>query len=92
MTNDLESRILQHYAERGKSRSFAGRYHCYFLVYDEKHDDVEYAIVREKEIKGWRREKKERLISSFNPTWRFLNGDIMEWPPEESVGLEHDGY
>jgi putative endonuclease len=38
-------------------------------------------IAREKEIKGWLRSKKIKLIEKENPTWRFLNKDIMEWPP-----------
>jgi putative endonuclease len=86
MTNDLESRLIEHYLERGKGSTFAGRYHCYWLVYYESHTEVNDAIDREKEIKSWRRDKKERLINSFNPESRFLNGTIMEWPPEEGVG------
>jgi putative endonuclease len=41
-----------------------------------------HAIEREKEIKDWRRELKVELIASSNPDWRFLNSDIMEWPPD----------
>jgi len=33
---------------------------------------------REKEIKKWRREKKNNLINSFNPDWNFLNDKIKE--------------
>ena len=85
VTNDLEIRLIEHYDEKGRSRTFAGRYFCYFLVYYERHTDIGSAIEREKEIKGWRRKKKEGLIAEFNPEWKFLNGDIMEWPPEEGA-------
>jgi putative endonuclease len=47
----------------------------------ERHQYIEHAIEREKEIKGWSREKKAKLIQQENPTWNFLNKDIMEWPP-----------
>ncbi len=43
------------------------------LLYYERYKDVRHAIVREKEIKGWRREKKVRLIESTNPYWKILN-------------------
>lgn len=42
---------------------------------------VNHAIEREKEIKGWTRLKKIKLIEEENPDWFFLNKDIMEWPP-----------
>ena len=40
-------------------------------------------IAREKEIKKWRRAKKEALITNINPKWEFLNNDILEWPPRD---------
>jgi putative endonuclease len=46
---------------------------------------VKEAIRREKEIKGWMRKKKEQLVDSVNPEWRFLNADIMTWPPDEDA-------
>ncbi|GAB5522497.1 MAG: GIY-YIG nuclease family protein [Roseivirga sp.] len=80
-TDDLPQRIIEHWLERGKPRTFAGRYHCYYLLYFEDTRYVLNAIEREKEIKGWRRSKKEELITEFNPEWKFLNEEIMEWPP-----------
>jgi putative endonuclease len=76
MTNDLEARLNQHYQNRGKNDTFAGKYYCYNLVYWERHQYVDHAIEREKEIKKWRREKKDYLINDFNPNWKFLNDDI----------------
>jgi len=51
------------------------------LVWFERHQYINHAIEREKEIKGWLRSKKIKLIEEENPDWRFLNKDIMEWPP-----------
>jgi putative endonuclease len=82
VSNSLEQRITDHYLNRNSSKSFAGRYNCYFLLYFEMFQYVKDAIRREKEIKGWSRKKKEDLINSQNPEWRFLNEEIMNWPPE----------
>lgn len=69
VTNDLQSRVLQH--RQGLSE-FTARYRVFRLVYFEEFGDIRQAIAREKEIKGWRREKKIRLIESHNPTWTDL--------------------
>jgi len=76
VTNDLETRLAQHYENRGNKKSFAGRYYCYHLLYWERHQFIEHAIEREKEIKKWRRSKKETLINEFNPDWKFLNDEV----------------
>ena len=85
MTNDLESRVIEHYLNRGKPNTFAGRYHCYQLIYYETHDTAVGAIEREKEIKDWNRSKKEELIDQENPSWTFLNDQITDWPPHPEV-------
>lgn len=72
VTNDLTVRLQQHYQKRGDNASFAGKYHCYNLLYFETFSGIEQAIAREKEIKGWTRAKKEILINGVNPKWRFL--------------------
>ena len=74
--NDLYTRMLQHYSNRGLKTTFAGKYFCYNLIYYERFDNPEDAIHREKEIKGWRRSKKVELINSQNPQWRSFNGEI----------------
>lgn len=76
VTNDLYTRIQEHYFNRGKKETFAGRYYCYNLIYYERFSDVNHAIQREKEIKGWTRSKKMRLIKSDNPNLNFLNKSI----------------
>jgi putative endonuclease len=84
MTNNLEQRIIEHYLERGKPATHAGKYFCYNLVYYETYQFVNKAIDREKEIKKWRREKKEALITSFNSECKNLNKEIFgEWPLAE---------
>ena len=83
MTNDLEQRITEHYMDQSKSKSFAGKYNCHFLVFYEIYKYVTDAITREKEIKGWTRAKKVDLIMKFNPEWKFLNEELLgEWPPK----------
>ena len=78
VTNNLERRLFEHYTNSKLFRhsSFAGRYNAHYLIYYEHFTHIEFAIKREKEIKGWRRSKKEELINSFNPDWDFLNEKI----------------
>ncbi|HEX8549487.1 MAG TPA: GIY-YIG nuclease family protein [Cytophagaceae bacterium] len=77
VTNDLYTRLQQHYEDNATDRkTFTGRYFCYNLIFFERHSDINHAIAREKEIKGWRREKKVNLIDEFNKQWKFLNQDI----------------
>lgn len=67
----------QHWQDAlNEKKTFAGKYNCYHLVYWERHQLIEHAIEREKEIKGWKRYKKEDLINSINPEWRFLNDEL----------------
>ncbi len=68
VTNDIQRRLSQHYFDSQNARkSFAGKCNCYHLVYYQGFGSIEEAIDREKEMKKWRREKKNRLITSFNP-------------------------
>ncbi|UBM62442.1 GIY-YIG nuclease family protein [Candidatus Sulfidibacterium hydrothermale] len=76
VTNDLERRVEEH--ETGKYEGFTKKYNCHFLIYYEHFTRIDHAIDREKEIKKWRREKKNKLISAFNPTWDFLNDKIHD--------------
>jgi len=84
ITNDLVQRLVEHYNNRGSDKTFAGKYFCYNLIFYEDFKYVNDAIAREKEIKGWRREKKLDLIKRFNPSWTFLNAQLCGgWPPKE---------
>ena len=78
VTNDLNRRIAEHAENKGNRNTFAGKYYCYNLIYYEHFSHINQAIEREKEIKKWRREKKEALIATMNPEWRFLNDEINE--------------
>jgi len=60
-----------------EKKSFAGKYNCCHLVYYEMFDNPSEAILKEKTIKKWRREKKDKLIHEFNPNWQFLENDIL---------------
>jgi putative endonuclease len=84
VTNNLQQRIAEHYQNRGQQHSFCGRYNVYWLIYYEEHQYINNAIAREKEIKGWRREKKLQLIAEMNPELKFFNEEVVgKWPPEE---------
>lgn len=74
VTSDLAHRVFQH-----KNHSFEGftaKYNVERLVWYERYQDVRHAIIREKQLKGWIRAKKIRLIEASNPTWQDLS---EEW-------------
>ncbi|MBE6286509.1 MAG: GIY-YIG nuclease family protein [Bacteroidales bacterium] len=76
ITNDLYRRYLEHKEE--KIEGFTQKYRCYDLLYYEESNVVNDAIACEKEIKAFRREKKEKLIATKNPAKRNLAIDL-EW-------------
>jgi putative endonuclease len=74
MTNNLGRRLKEHKENIEKGiNTFASKYNIEFLVYYEKFTWVQEAIAREKELKGWKRDKKLELIRSFNKEFDFLN-------------------
>ena len=74
MTNNLERRLYEH--KNKLVDGFTRKYNVSKLVYYEHGNDVHAAIAREKEIKKWRREKKNNLVVTMNPTWKDLS---LEW-------------
>jgi putative endonuclease len=74
MTNNLYRRMNEH--KNKLIKGFTEKYNCNKLVYYEHFNDVNSAIFREKEIKKWRREKKNILIEKQNPEWKDL---CEEW-------------
>jgi putative endonuclease len=70
VTNDLERRIDEH--RDGKGGAFTKRYRVNTLVYAEAYEQIDEATTREKEIKAWRRSKKDALVEKANPTWADL--------------------
>jgi putative endonuclease len=78
VTNDLSRRLGEHTENKGNPKTFAGKYFCYNLIYYEHFTHINYAIEREKQLKKLRREKKDALIDSFNPEWKFLNIEVSD--------------
>jgi len=70
VTSNLIQRIWQH--RNGKIEGFTEKYRVYNLVYYELHSEMAAAILREKQIKKWKRDWKINLIESFNPGWKDL--------------------
>jgi putative endonuclease len=70
VTNDLERRIFEH--KQKMVKGFTKKYNITKLVYYEETCDIDSAIEREKQIKGWLRSKKIGLIESINPEWDDL--------------------
>ena len=73
ITNNLERRIFEH--KNSLIEGFSKKYNINRLVYYEGTNDILAAIGREKQIKGWRRDKKIALIQSINPEWKDLSED-----------------
>jgi putative endonuclease len=74
VTSDLTGRVWQHRA--GTIRGFTQRYGIKRLVWFERHETMESAILREKRIKRWPRACKYDLIHEGNPAWRDLAEDF----------------
>ena len=74
VTNDLKRRIYEH--KNGLIDGFSRRYHVHKLVYHEVCEEIEGAILREKQIKDGSRQKKINLITSLNPNWEDLSNQI----------------
>ena len=74
MTKDLHRRIYEH--KHKLLKGFSLKYNCSKLVFYESSSDVKSIIQREKEIKGWRREKKIKLIENINPNWDDLSENL----------------
>jgi putative endonuclease len=74
ITDDLERRVYEH--KNKLLDGFTKKYNLTKLIYYEHTNDVNAAIQREKQNKKWRREKKDKLIASFNPEWKDLSESI----------------
>ena len=77
MTGNLHKRTFEHKFHR--LEGFTHDYDVERLLYWESYDDVHKAIAREKQLKGWRREKKIALIESVNPQWLDLSKGRYPW-------------
>ena len=74
VTNNLERRLYEH--KNKMVDGFTKKYNVHKLVYFEHTTDVYSAIEREKQLKKWRREKKNALVETLNPGWKDLS---IEW-------------
>jgi len=70
VTNNILRRVSEH--KSGAIEGFTQKYNIKKLVYNESFNNVDDAIAREKQLKRWSREKKNKLIESLNPDWEEL--------------------
>ena len=91
VTSDLPARIYQHRNETFSG--FTADYDVKRLVWFEAHDDISEAIMREKRIKGWKRDWKISLIEEMNPGWDDLAFTLLgfEALPSKPVPHRHPG-
>lgn len=81
ITGDLRRRMFQH--KWREHDGFTAQYSCDRLVWFEVHQDVQKAIAREKQLKGWRRSKKIWLIEQMNPACIDLSRDWYDVEPAD---------
>lgn len=74
VTSNLPRRMFEH--KEGLVDGFTKKYNCKKLVYYDVTDYMTSAIAREKELKGWKRSKKIKLIEEMNPMWNDLANDF----------------
>ena len=72
VTRNLEKRVWKH-KEGIAEYNFTKKYKCNKLVYYEVFGDIRYAIAREKQLKNWKREWKNKLVEKENPEWNELS-------------------
>ena len=75
VTSNLVQRIYQH--KEKLVEGFSKQYNLSKLVYFELYDDMEVAILREKELKRWQRKWKEELIDKMNPSWKDIYPEVI---------------
>ena len=80
VTSDLARRVWQH--QNGTIEGFTKQYRLTILVYYEVFPEPLAAITREKQLKNWRRTKKDALINTLNPEWRDLGVELFGAPSE----------
>ncbi len=81
VTRDLQKRVFEH--KWKEHDGFTERYNCDRLVWFETRQDIRDAIAREKQLKGWQREKKIALIEQMNRAWLDLSRDWYDVEPAD---------
>ncbi|MDD2904670.1 MAG: GIY-YIG nuclease family protein [Sulfurimonas sp.] len=75
VTSDLVKRTYEH--KNSLSEGFTKKYNLHKLVFYEIHSEISEAIHREKQLKFWKREWKNKLVEDFNPNWNDLYETIV---------------
>ncbi len=75
VTSDLKRRVWEH--KHDLVKGFSKEYGVHDLVYYEQYEDIEQAILREKQMKAWKRFWKIKLINKTNPDWKDLYSSIL---------------
>lgn len=75
VTDNLIRRVYEH--KNNFVKGFTEKYGVHDLAYYEQHEDITQAILREKQIKKWKRQWKIELIEKMNPNWLDLYGHII---------------
>jgi putative endonuclease len=83
VSKELERRANEHSLGRGSA--FARQYNTHKVIYFEAYPDPESVIAREKQLKNWRRQKKEALIARTNPEWRDLLEQMYALAPKKGA-------
>jgi len=88
VTSNLERRVAEH--RQKLIPGFTKKYNVFKLVHFEQFSDPVNAITREKQIKGWRRSKKDGLVKQENPEWKDLS---LGWHTDSSqtLGMTKEG-
>ena len=84
VTNNLYRRMEEH-VKHADPHSFTAKYDVTKLVYYEQTADVKAALAREKQIKGWNRKRKNKLVESMNPNWENLLQKLLEQESAEET-------
>lgn len=75
VTNDLKRRVFEH--REKLVEGFSSKYNCCKLVWYEQTNNIESAILKEKQMKKWKREYKDNIINEMNPEWSDLYETIL---------------
>lgn len=75
VTDDLLRRVYHH--KENIVEGFTKKYNVHNLVYYESYGDIQAAIIREKQMKKWKRQWKIKLIEKDNPSWKDLYYDLL---------------
>ena len=89
VTSNLEQRLWEH--KNKTVKGFSSKYNTTKLVYFEQFSDIVNAISREKQLKGWSRNKKDFLVNKMNSEWKDLSLSWYNEDPSTSLGMTNGG-